>query len=63
MQGMRRIGDMARANVYGAIFATFAATSAETSELYDWVGFKPNTPVKVGVAKFVAWYRDFYNVH
>jgi UDP-glucuronate 4-epimerase len=39
------------------------ATSAETSELNDWVGFKPNTPVKDGVAKFVAWYRDFYNIH
>jgi len=39
------------------------ATSAETSELNDWVGFKPNTPVKDGVAKFVAWYRDFYNMH
>jgi len=36
------------------------ATSAETGELNDWVGFKPNTPVKDGVAKFVAWYRDFY---
>ncbi|CAN4265201.1 WcaG Nucleoside-diphosphate-sugar epimerases [Methylophilaceae bacterium] len=39
------------------------ATSAETSELNDWVGFKPNTPVKDGVAKFVAWYRDFYHIH
>jgi UDP-glucuronate 4-epimerase len=39
------------------------ATSAETSELNDWVGFKPNTPVKDGVAKFVAWYRDFYDIH
>jgi UDP-glucuronate 4-epimerase len=39
------------------------ATSAETSELNDWVGFKPNTPVKDGVAKFVTWYRDFYHIH
>ena len=38
------------------------ATSAETGELNDWVGFKPNTPVKDGVAKFVAWYRDFYQI-
>ena len=39
------------------------ATSAETSELNDWVGFKPNTSVKEGVAKFVAWYRDFYRIY
>jgi UDP-glucuronate 4-epimerase len=26
------------------------------------VGFKPNTPVREGVARFVAWYRQFYGV-
>lgn len=24
------------------------------------VGYKPATPVKQGVANFVAWYRDYY---
>jgi UDP-glucuronate 4-epimerase len=38
------------------------ATAADTSALEKWVNFKPKTPVKVGVAKFVAWYRDFYGV-
>ena len=38
------------------------ATSADTRELGAWVGFKPNTPVADGVAKFAEWYRDFYNV-
>jgi UDP-glucuronate 4-epimerase len=36
------------------------ATAANTDELDAWAGFKPNTPVTVGVARFVAWYRDFY---
>jgi len=36
------------------------ATAADTSALEAWTGFKPNTPVKEGVAKFVAWYREFY---
>lgn len=36
------------------------ATAANTDELNAWVGFKPNTPVKVGVARFVDWYRDYY---
>ena len=38
------------------------ATSADTRGLGEWVGFQPDTPVKHGVAEFVAWYRDFYNV-
>jgi UDP-glucuronate 4-epimerase len=38
------------------------ATAADTSELEAWVGFKPNTPVNQGVARFVAWYRQFYGV-
>jgi UDP-glucuronate 4-epimerase len=38
------------------------ATAADTSALEAWTGFKPNTPVKEGVAKFVAWYRKFYGV-
>jgi len=38
------------------------ATAADTSALEAWTGFKPNTPVREGVAKFVAWYRGFYGV-
>jgi UDP-glucuronate 4-epimerase len=26
------------------------------------VGFKPATTVEDGVAKFVAWYREYYEV-
>ncbi|OGB28544.1 MAG: protein CapI [Burkholderiales bacterium RIFCSPLOWO2_12_FULL_61_40] len=36
------------------------ATAANTDELSAWVGFKPNTPIKDGVAKFVEWYRGYY---
>ena len=38
------------------------ATAADTSALEAWIGFKPNTPVKEGVERFVAWYRDFYSI-
>jgi UDP-glucuronate 4-epimerase len=38
------------------------ATSADTTELDAWVGFKPATPVREGVARFVRWYREFYKV-
>ena len=36
------------------------ATSADTSALEAWTGFKPNTSVKEGVARFVTWYREYY---
>jgi len=38
------------------------ATAADTSALEAWIDFKPNTPIKQGVARFVAWYREFYRV-
>jgi len=38
------------------------STAADTSALEAWVGFKPNTPVREGVSRFVAWYRKFYGV-
>jgi UDP-glucuronate 4-epimerase len=34
------------------------ATSADTSALNDWIGFKPDTPVQMGVNRFVNWYRQ-----
>ena len=38
------------------------ATAADTQALEDWVGFKPSTPIEIGVERFAAWYRDFYQV-
>jgi UDP-glucuronate 4-epimerase len=36
------------------------ATAADASALEAWTGFRPNTSVREGVARFVAWYRQFY---
>ncbi|MEB3265276.1 MAG: NAD-dependent epimerase [Cyanobacteriota bacterium] len=38
------------------------ATAADCSRLEAWTGFRPATPVVDGVARFVAWYRDYYGV-
>jgi UDP-glucuronate 4-epimerase len=38
------------------------ATYADTSLLEQWVGFAPATPIEEGIARFVAWYRDYYKV-
>jgi UDP-glucuronate 4-epimerase len=36
------------------------ATTADVSDLEQAVGFRPDTPVEEGVARFVSWYRDYY---
>ncbi|MEO1401095.1 MAG: NAD-dependent epimerase [Cyanobacteria bacterium J06635_1] len=36
------------------------ATYADVDDLMADVGFKPNTPLDVGIGKFVAWYREYY---
>jgi UDP-glucuronate 4-epimerase len=56
------LGRTARRNYLPMQPGDVPATSADTTELDKWVGFKPNTPVKEGVRRFVEWYREFYKV-
>ncbi len=35
---------------------------ANVDDLMRDTGFSPNTPIETGIAKFVAWYRDYYKV-
>lgn len=37
-------------------------TYANVDDLVRDVGFKPNTPIEVGIVRFVEWYRSYYNV-
>jgi UDP-glucuronate 4-epimerase len=39
-----------------------AATAADVDNLQREFGWRPSTPVAEGIAKFVAWYRDWYKV-
>ncbi len=36
------------------------ATYADVQDLMDDVGFKPSTPLDVGIQKFVDWYMEYY---
>ena len=56
----KAIGVEARKNFMPMQPGDVQATSADTSELQAWVGFKPGTPVEVGVQRFFAWYRQHY---
>jgi UDP-glucuronate 4-epimerase len=38
------------------------ATMADVSALEEAVGYRPATPVEVGIPRFVEWYRSYYKV-
>jgi UDP-glucuronate 4-epimerase len=38
------------------------ATYADVDDLIAETGFKPDTPIEVGIPRFVRWYREFYRV-
>ena len=54
------LGVTARKNFLPMQPGDVPATSANTSELVKWVGFRPNTKVAVGVQKFAEWYLGYY---
>jgi UDP-glucuronate 4-epimerase len=37
-------------------------TCADVTSLIAAIGFSPATPLNVGVARFVEWYREYYNM-
>lgn len=38
------------------------STMADVSELERAVGFRPRTPLREGISRFVQWYREYYRV-
>ena len=38
------------------------STMADVSELEQAVGFRPRTPLREGIGRFVNWYREYYGV-
>ena len=38
------------------------ATYADTTAIHALTGFRPDTPLEVGLAHFVRWYRSYYKV-
>lgn len=55
------VGLKAKINFKPLQLGDVKATFADVSSLIEVTGFKPQTPLKEGVKKFVDWYRSFYN--
>lgn len=58
----KALGREAKKNFLPLQAGDVPATSAETSELRQWTGYTPATPVQEGVRRFVDWYRDYFKV-
>ena len=56
----RNLNIKAKINFMGMQPGDVEATEACTRKLDDWIGFKPNTSIKLGVAKFINWYKEYY---
>lgn len=37
-------------------------TYADIDDLEKDTGFKPNTPIEVGISRFIEWYRSYYKI-
>ena len=37
------------------------STLANTDLIESWVNYNPNTPIELGIKKFIDWYKNFYN--
>ena len=56
----KAMGKTAQKNMMPMQPGDVPATYANVQDLIDDVGFKPDTPLSEGIAKFVAWYQDYY---
>lgn len=58
----QNVGKEANKNLMPLQPGDVPATYADIDDLMNDVGFRPNTSIEDGIAKFVAWYKEYYNV-
>ena len=56
------LGRQARKNLLPMQPGDVPDTYADTAPLERDFGYRPNTSIETGVSRFVAWYRDYYDV-
>lgn len=54
------LGKTAKTNFLPIQPGDVPCTYADVDELMQDVGFKPTTPIKDGIARFVKWYQEYY---
>lgn len=58
----RTLGQQAKRNYMEMQMGDVPRTEASTEFLEALIGYRPATPVSVGVGEFVRWYRGYYKV-
>jgi UDP-glucuronate 4-epimerase len=56
----RCLGKKAEKNLLPIQAGDVPSTYADVDDLMRDVGFRPATPIEVGIRSFVSWYRDYY---
>lgn len=56
------LGKQAQKNMLPMQMGDVPETFADVETLAQDVGFRPNTPIEVGIARFIEWYREYYRV-
>jgi UDP-glucuronate 4-epimerase len=56
------LGKEARKNLLPLQPGDVPSTYADVDDLVQDLGYKPETSVEEGIARFVEWYRDFFKV-
>jgi UDP-glucuronate 4-epimerase len=58
----KHLGKTAQKNMLPMQAGDVPVTYADVDELVKCVGFKPSTSIDEGIGKFVAWYKEYYQV-
>jgi UDP-glucuronate 4-epimerase len=56
------LGKKAEKNLLPLQDGDVPATFADVSALTAWTGFAPGTDIRMGVGRFVGWYRGYFGV-
>lgn len=56
------LGKKAQKNLLPMQPGDLLSTAADIADLSSAVGFSPDTSIETGIARFVAWYREYYRV-
>lgn len=56
------LGKKAQKNLLPMQPGDLLSTAADIADLSSAVGFSPDTSIETGIARFVAWYREYYKV-
>lgn len=56
------LGKEAKKNMLPIQAGDVPATWADVSDLVEDLDYQPNTPIQKGIERFIAWYKEFYQI-